>query len=210
MSTYRALKGYSVKSLTSDPANPNEGQVWYNSTAKTIKIQPLIKAWASGGNLGTARSKLAAGGSSTQTAGLVFGGNSGSATADTEEYNGSAWAEQNNMANARQLLAGLGTQAAALAFQGDGTTTTSEEYGGTSWTAGGTLNTGRGRSQACGTQTAGLAFGGEPNDNKAATEHYDGSSWTNGGNLNAGRQLGSGAGTQTAGLIFGGDANPGI
>ena len=38
MTTYRALKGYSVKSVTSDPANPKEGQIWYNSTAKAIKV----------------------------------------------------------------------------------------------------------------------------------------------------------------------------
>jgi hypothetical protein len=38
MSTYRALKGYSVKSITSDPANTKEGQIWYNDTSNKIKV----------------------------------------------------------------------------------------------------------------------------------------------------------------------------
>ena len=189
MSTYREVKGYNIKKVSSDPANVKEGQIWYNSSTAQIKVAPNLGAWASGGNMGTARAKLAAGGTSTQTAGLVFGGGTPPASALTEEYDGSSWTESGDMANARQLLAGLGIQTAALAFMGDGTATTSEEYGGTSWTAGGTLNTGRGRAQACGTQTAGLAFGGEPNDQKVKTEEYDGSSWANGGDLNAGRQL---------------------
>ena len=53
MTTYRALKGYSVRSVTSDPANPKEGQIWYNSTSRAITIRPLISAWASGGNVNT-------------------------------------------------------------------------------------------------------------------------------------------------------------
>ena len=72
MTTYRALKGYNVKSIASDPANPKEGQIWYNSSAKSIKIRPLISAWASGGNVNTGRRSGA--GAGTQTANLYFGG----------------------------------------------------------------------------------------------------------------------------------------
>ena len=87
MTTYRALKGYSVKSVTSDPANPKEGQIWYNSSAKSIKLAPKIGAWASGGNLNTARKYLAGSNSGTQTAALVFGGNDPGAVTDvTESY----------------------------------------------------------------------------------------------------------------------------
>ena len=55
MSTYRQLKGYSVKSVSSDPSNIKEGQIWYNSSTKAIKVVPAITAWASGGNLNTGR-----------------------------------------------------------------------------------------------------------------------------------------------------------
>ena len=44
-----------------------------------------ISSWASGGNLNTARQRLA--GAGTQTAGLCMGGYSGSDSAVTEEYN---------------------------------------------------------------------------------------------------------------------------
>ncbi len=33
MATYRQLKGYSIKSVTSDPANTKFGQIWYNIVA---------------------------------------------------------------------------------------------------------------------------------------------------------------------------------
>ena len=38
MSTYRALKGYSVKKVASDPSNTQRGQIWYNSTTRQIKF----------------------------------------------------------------------------------------------------------------------------------------------------------------------------
>ena len=41
MSTYRQLKGYSIKSVASNPDNPQEGQVWYNSTE--LKLKARIK-----------------------------------------------------------------------------------------------------------------------------------------------------------------------
>ena len=39
MSTYRTLKGYNIKSVTSDPANPKEGQVLYNSITKKLRAR---------------------------------------------------------------------------------------------------------------------------------------------------------------------------
>ena len=63
-------------------------------------------AWASGGNMATARYNL--NGCGTQTVGLAFGGNTGSRTAATEEYNGSAWTGGGNMGTARDQLGGAG------------------------------------------------------------------------------------------------------
>ena len=52
MTTYRTLKGYNIKSVTSDPANLKEGQIWYNDTLNKIKVNTVKPAaWASGGNL---------------------------------------------------------------------------------------------------------------------------------------------------------------
>ena len=185
MSIYRTLKGYNIKSVTSDPANTKEGQIWYNDTLNKIKVNTIKPAaWASGGALNT--NKMSLGGCGTQTAGLAFGGNAPPPTTNltnqTEEYNGSSWAEQNNLNTTRQGLGGTGTQTAGLAFGGrleppSSLKNESEEYNGTSWTEGNNLNTARINPGSAGTQTAGLAFGGNnPSPVTAATEEWSSSS----------------------------------
>jgi hypothetical protein len=85
------------------------------------------------------------------------------------------------MNTARLLLAGCGTQTAALAFGGEITAATAatEEYDGTNWTSNPTgLNTARYALAGAGTQTAALAFGGIDTVLLSATEEYDGSTWT--------------------------------
>ena len=49
---------------------PVNGQVWYNSTDLKLKgnAQTTVGAWASGGNLNTARKRLASSGNGIQTA----------------------------------------------------------------------------------------------------------------------------------------------
>jgi len=37
MAEYIGIKGSNVQSFASDPSNPVEGQVWYNTTSGTIK-----------------------------------------------------------------------------------------------------------------------------------------------------------------------------
>jgi len=37
MATYIAVKGITIQTIAGDPANPAEGQVWYNSTSETLK-----------------------------------------------------------------------------------------------------------------------------------------------------------------------------
>ena len=75
MSDYKALKGFKIKAVSSDPSNLITGDIWYNTTTRNIKVAPQIGAWASGGDLNTARSYVAGGG--TQTAGLAVVGYSG-------------------------------------------------------------------------------------------------------------------------------------
>jgi hypothetical protein len=92
MADYKNIKGFNIQYLDSDPPNPIEGQMWFNSTTQTLKGAEVAGfpagTWASGGDLNTARS--ASGGAGTQTAGLVFGGGS-PVTGATESYNGSTW-----------------------------------------------------------------------------------------------------------------------
>jgi hypothetical protein len=91
MATYKGIQGFTIQNLSADPSNPIEGQVWYNSTSNVWKVEEATTAgaWATGGNLNTARYVLA--GAGTQTAALAFGGAAPSPTGATEEYNGSAW-----------------------------------------------------------------------------------------------------------------------
>ena len=57
MATYKGIQGYSVQKLSSDPtASEAVGQLWYNSSTGKFKVGvQAAGAWASGGNLNTAR-----------------------------------------------------------------------------------------------------------------------------------------------------------
>jgi len=39
MATYITVKGISIEVVASDPSNPTEGQIWYNTTTNTIRGQ---------------------------------------------------------------------------------------------------------------------------------------------------------------------------
>jgi hypothetical protein len=129
MTTFKEIRGTAIQSVSTDPTNPETGQIWYNSTTAQLKGYQTGGTWASGGNMGTARYALA--GAGTQTVGLAFGGNGPSAA--TEEYNGTSWTGGGNLTTARRILAGCGTQTSALAFGGDtpiGFSVSTEEFTG--------------------------------------------------------------------------------
>ena len=168
MSTYREVKGYSVKSVTSDPSNVKEGQIWYNSSTKAIKVAPKIAAWSSGGNMNTGINYRYAGG--TQTAAFGAGGYNPDLShlavdANTEEYDGSSWTNTNDMGTARYTGGGCGTQTAALSFGGQPGphTTQTEGYDGTAWSTRPSLATAKSKIGGSGTNTAGLCVGGLTN-----------------------------------------------
>jgi len=39
MTVYRTLQGLAIKSYAGDPANPLEGQVWYNSVTQSLRCR---------------------------------------------------------------------------------------------------------------------------------------------------------------------------
>jgi hypothetical protein len=88
MATYKEIKGTQIEVLSSDPSNPVEGQVWYNSTSNVLKGFKILAtgSWATGGNLNTGRSTSGTAGTGNTT-GLVFGGLPPT-TAKTESYDG--------------------------------------------------------------------------------------------------------------------------
>src|SRR5210317_2230753 len=123
MSTYKEIHGTDIEVLSSDPANPVQGQVWYNSTSNVVKGASVTSAgaWATGGNLNTARNSLGGAGA-TKDAALAFGGGpppAPTAVAITESYNGTAWTEVNDLNSQRAYVAGAGTYTSAIASGGD-------------------------------------------------------------------------------------------
>ena len=166
-------------------------------------------AWASGGNLGTARYKISSANAAPQDAALGFGGGPGALDL-SEEYNGTSWSEGNNLNTATRGAVGAGTQTAGLRAGGfDGGPAEqddTEEYNGTSWTSVNNMPANMRLGAGCGTQTAGLAFGGlsSPLSDKAV--EYDGTNWTVGGTMNTGRYYMAGFGVQTAAVAAGGNS----
>ena len=165
MSTYKQIHGTDIEVLSSDPANPVDGQVWYNSTSNTVKANFInLGSWATGGSLNQARYALAGAGADNTTA-LGFGGfgPGAPATGLTESYDGTSWTEVNDLNAARDTLIGAGTQTSALAIGGENATAISaetESWNGTSWTEVNDLNTAIEFFGTAGIQTAALAFGG--------------------------------------------------
>ena len=211
MATYREVKGYSIKSVSSDPANVKEGQIWYNSSAKKIKVAPKIAAWSSGENLQSAvRGNRATG---TQTAGLsAFGQEPGGVQTKSQEYDGTDWASNVNANTARAYMASFGIQTASSFAGGYNTSgqavSTTETYDGSSFSEGTALNTARWYNAGAGTNTAAVVFlGVTPGSVVANVEEWNGSSWSEVTDNPTARRHGDGLGTQTAALAAGGLPN---
>ena len=208
------------------PSSPavQEGDMWFNSSSSTLKgyaVSLPTGTWASGGDLNTARSRFGGAGQATQSAALVFGAGA-PPYGQTEEYNGTAWSEQNDMNTGRYISpGGAGTQTAALTAGGYNpagspvyNTVNSESYNGTSWTEGNNLNEGRIDCVTFGSSTAAILVGGGEASGGPGTvssvEIYDGTSWTETTNIPTATQEMAGWGIQTSGAIVGGsvDSDP--
>ena len=221
MATYIGIKGAEIQTIAGDPANPLEGQVWYNTTANTLKGygKQGTGAWAASEDIPTTGLEYC-GLAGIQTAAVLWGGiatppySPPPMTQDTTfEFDGTSWTEVNPTVGRYANNGGVGTQTAAAGFgQQYGADTI--EYDGTSWTNGVNRPFVAAASINFGTQTAGVSSAGynpgaTPSGNLDTTAHYDGTSWTAGTAYPAQTSAGMGAGTQTAGLGFGGYA-PGI
>ena len=184
MSTYENLHGRRVNVVSSNPSNPGDGEVWYNSTLGQLKGQVLgTAAWSSGGNLNTGASSNA--GFGIQTAAITAGG--GTRSAQSEEYDGSSWTSLPTMRSPAPpafIFGGCGTTTAGVTAGGmpggQGQVATTDEYDGSSWTGGGNMNTARQGPRLFGTLTAAVVTGGrdDPGSAKTSIELYNGTAWT--------------------------------
>src|SRR6056300_782354 len=144
MATYKEIRGTAVQSIDGEPDNPLKGQLWYDTVDAEFKYKEQVvgNAWSTANPLNTAR--YYAGGAGTQTAGLAFGGNTPTVTANTEQYDGTSWTEVNDLNTAKSETSGLGIQTSALSIGGsDPTGVQNESWNGTSWTELADLNTAR-------------------------------------------------------------------
>jgi trimeric autotransporter adhesin len=215
MTTFKGIRGTTIEVLSSDPSNPEIGQIWYNSSSGTLKGYQAIGVWTSGGNLGSAAYQAGQAGASNSSA-ILFNGAPASpgaqGTASTL-YNGTSWTAGPSLPVNKFRPGGTGTQTAALSIGGNPQPASSPTAGagsasfnGTSWTSITSLTTGRAWPGMSGTQTAALAFGGSiytfPGSQsfQNITESWNGTSWTAGGTLPATKAQAMGAGTQTAAL----------
>ena len=44
MAAYKSIVGQKIKKVTSDPSNPIEGQMWYNSSTGKLKVRLTVAA----------------------------------------------------------------------------------------------------------------------------------------------------------------------
>jgi len=216
MSTYREIHGGRVKVVSSNPSNPKEGEVWYNSTLGQLKGYVLgTGTWSAGSSLGTARYGTGCG-QSQDACGLA--GLQGPPTAANnlwETYNGSSWTAGPNLVNSYYRKAGAGTQTAAMGAGGydPGRRAEVEEFNGSSWAEVTNMPSACQFQSGSGPQTAAFYMSGNyPGGDTGVTLDYDGSSWTTGTSLNTGRRQSAAIGAasaQTAALLAGGYNPPG-
>jgi len=217
MATYSGIKGFNIQTIAGDPANPIEGEVWYNTTSNVLKAYGNVAgAWSSATNYPGPFQEFP-GGAGTSTAALSWAGYNQAASylKTSYEYDGSSWAANVDMNRAAGAYTqGLGTQTAALSggyYRSPapaGTKTDSEEYNGVAWSTTNPTQNALGKRTGCGTTTAGLEAGGDdigPATPVGTTESYDGTSWADVASLNTARSMAaSHNGTLTASFCIGG------
>ena len=211
MADYKNIKGFNIQYLDSDPPNPIEGQVWFNSTTQTLKgVQAGSGTWASAANMPTGRMGTRSGG--TLTAALLWGGDDTfTPVPSTFEYNGTAWTTGGTTtSSAVGYGMGAGSYTSALSMGGylsPGVQAGAETYNGTSWSTITSLPTGLYNAGAAvvGTSTDGNVFGGRPDT--AKNQNWNGSAWSELGDLTAVSYAGNSCGTPSAAIYFGGTGN---
>ena len=193
MAKYSDIKGFTVQTVSSDPA----------------ATQLDTGTWASGGDLNTARAGCT-GTSDSTTNSIMMGGYYLPPTVNrsvTEAYDGTSWTELADIPISVVYGNGLGVKTASMVAGADISAAPKNSnayiFDGSSWTApGASLNTMKFMSATGGTTTAGIIAGGNnpPGTPKqGTTETWNGSAFTEVADLNTAKSdIGGGTGTSTA------------
>ena len=162
MTTFKQISGQLVRSYTSDPDNPQEGQMWYNQTSLSLRGVTALEAWSSGALMISPQRDGGYGQSTPSTASWAAGGVSATRNiVTTQEYNGSGWSSGGNLNTGREEGTGFGLVSASV-LAGGATTPPAllknevEEYDGSTWTAGTAVPESRKKAAGARTQTTGL------------------------------------------------------
>ena len=100
MATYKEIHGVNIQSRDVDPTAV-EGDVWYNATTGKLKMFASAGAWSTGNNQNVTANNRAGAKGGTQTAHLLFGGQSTGIEDTTESYDGTTWSEVADLNTAR-------------------------------------------------------------------------------------------------------------
>ena len=183
MATYKEIKGTQIEVVASDPSNPVEGQVWYNSTSNVLKgsIRTAAGAWATANSRNAAMRHFFGTGNVPTT--ITAGGQStpGAQSGVTEIFDGTSWAEVSDLNTARAYagMSGDSTAAIATGGQAPGSGAKTELWNGSGWSNVNNLNTARFSATGAGTSTSALAIGGVVSPPYVAnTEQWNGTNWT--------------------------------
>jgi len=221
MATFKAVHGANIPIRASDPANPQVGEVWYNTTTHALKarINVASSSWATSGSLNVGRYAL--GNFGTPAAGDALNGNThpvgapDTASQSHESYDGSTWTSLSNTPFKVNFFASTGTPTAGIGASGGQPAGSYQSaaytWGGSSWTSI-TAVPGGGYEAAnmFGTQTASVFYGGgTPSGYPNVTFSGNGSSWTSGPTIPGASYYGCVCtGTQTAAISIGGADPP--
>jgi hypothetical protein len=219
MVAYTGIQGQNILITDTDPANPTQGQIWYNTTSNLLKGRGVSTtgSWATASTMNTARGSLAPQSVGTATSTLAAGGSGYVATVET--YNGTTWSPATSLNDARMTISGVGAGVpAAIVFAGydpPGSSAT-EAFNGSTWTSLNTLaNALTARGGVGQVSTAALALGGyrssgpTPTREQNVVESWNGTSWSSNPIMNTTREGCTGMGTQTSAIGAGGYFYPG-
>jgi len=205
MANYKNIHGLNIPIRASDPSNPVQGEIWYNSTSSSLKGQSVTTsaAWSSGGNLPVGRSALS--GSGSTPAGFAMGGGTGpvaSYVSATNTYNGTAWTAGGAMTHTAAYAAACGTIPTTIYAGGDGNGPgASNIYDGTAWTSIAALGFDGYQLKGAGDKANAFVAQGYYS---AAGRTWDGSSWTTKSNVPQHNYSTSAVGTYNDASFLGG------
>ena len=208
MTTYKDIRGTHIKTVTTDPPEPQNGQMWYNSTTQVIKgfTSNPVGSYSAAPNLNHGRSILNGSGG-IQTSAIMMGGYAPELPSPersdfVEEWNGSSWTETTDLNTRRTNPSGTASNSeSAIAIGGFGPSSVLgnvETWTGSSWTEVADLNTATDNAGGCGTITNALASGGR--GPLANNQYWNGSAWTELADLNNGKSSSTNMGAYTAAL----------